>query len=476
MLSRNFVLLFIIFLEGYVVLSAEILAIRSTMPFVGSGTDTMSIIIAAVLMPLAFGYYAGGRFKSRYETGAEPETPRRRLLRNFMISAIFLTAGLSYVTLDIFFKLMFQLSGTSNRLILITIYSAVFLVLPVFLLGQTIPLVSNFFSKNKLPEVTGRILFFSTLGSFMGAVFGTLVLMTYLGVHNTVTITIACLAALTFMLAKKYNRKEVMSVALCLAFSLAANSAVFMRNQGIVANNRYNLVAIKETEEGRVLVINNNYSSLINEEGKKFPYVEFVEKNYLEPVLPRNGIAQSPPKDILVVGAGGFSFGFEDDFNNYDYIDIDKQLKSVAEEFFLKEKLGENKSFHAVPIRGYLASSHKQYDLIFLDAYYGYFTLPEHLVTREFFTRVKEALKPGGILIANFVVNPNFGDRLSVRVDNTFRSVFPYYTRQIIGEHSGWVEDPRYQANVMYVYHHGTDGDNTVYTDDKNTVFLDRER
>jgi len=59
--NRKLVLLFfIIFLEGYIVLSAELLAIRQTLPFVGSGTDTVSIIIAAVLMPLAFGSILGG--------------------------------------------------------------------------------------------------------------------------------------------------------------------------------------------------------------------------------------------------------------------------------------------------------------------------------------------------------------------------------------------------------------------------------
>lgn len=65
MISRKgtFALFTLIILEGYVVLSSELIAIRLNLPFVGSGTDTISIIIAAILMPLAFGYHAGGRFK-----------------------------------------------------------------------------------------------------------------------------------------------------------------------------------------------------------------------------------------------------------------------------------------------------------------------------------------------------------------------------------------------------------------------------
>ena len=65
---RDRFLFFVIFLEGFVVLSLELLAIRLTIPFVGSGTDTISIIIAAVLLPLAFGYYRGGQFKGAGRT------------------------------------------------------------------------------------------------------------------------------------------------------------------------------------------------------------------------------------------------------------------------------------------------------------------------------------------------------------------------------------------------------------------------
>jgi hypothetical protein len=57
----EFFLLSVILTEGYILLSSELLAIRLSIPFVGSGTDTISIIIAAVLLPLAFGYYQGGK-------------------------------------------------------------------------------------------------------------------------------------------------------------------------------------------------------------------------------------------------------------------------------------------------------------------------------------------------------------------------------------------------------------------------------
>lgn len=53
---NHLVLFLIIFLEGYVVLASEILAIRQTLPNLGGATDSTAIIIAGVLMPLALGY------------------------------------------------------------------------------------------------------------------------------------------------------------------------------------------------------------------------------------------------------------------------------------------------------------------------------------------------------------------------------------------------------------------------------------
>ena len=48
-------------IEGYAVLAVELIAIRQLTPYVGNATDTVAIVIAAVLLPLAFGYEAGGR-------------------------------------------------------------------------------------------------------------------------------------------------------------------------------------------------------------------------------------------------------------------------------------------------------------------------------------------------------------------------------------------------------------------------------
>ena len=464
----------VIILEGYVVLSSELLAIRQTIPFVGSGTDTVSIIIAAVLMPLAFGYSAGGQFKPGFKPNGKYQSIRDKLIANLFISMCILLIGLSYPLINIFFIGAIELDIT-NRLLLTTLYSTIFLVYPVYLLGQTIPLISNYFGKEKLAKVTGKILFFSTFGSFLGAVFSTLVLMSFIGVHNTVSLNFIILAGLIILLSrKKFTERNIVVIGIA-GLALMLNSGKVMEMFNVIENNKYNTITYIETDEngeiGRNLILNNNSSSMLTESGKKHDYINFIEKIAIEPILDTPS-----PKDILVIGAGAFTLGFDDDVNNYDYIDIDSSLQRLSEEYILKEPLGPNKTFHAVPARAFLTQTEKIYDLIVIDAYLGALTLPEHLVTKEFYEKVKTKIKDGGTIIGNFILSANFRDKFSRNLDNTLRTVYPNLSRHAVNdEYNVWRDMGDEASNIVYIYNHNkTINANDIYTDNKNRVFYDR--
>ncbi len=466
-----FLLLSIIVIEGYIVLSTELLAIRQTIPFVGSGTDTVSIIIAAVLMPLAFGYYAGGKFKPGLRKNGRYTTIRKKLLFNILIASGILLLGMSYPFLSIFFMALIE-HVSSNRLILVAIYSGIFLIIPIYLLGQTIPLVSNYFPSKKLAEITGKMLFFSTIGSFLGAVFSTLVLMSTIGVHNTVALNFVLMSILVLLLSKKKLSMVVLSSFVITLLALTMNSNSMMRDLNIIENNQYNTISVQETDNGktRLLFLNNNHSSKYTDSGGKFRYIEFIEEQILNELWGAND-----PKKILVIGAGGFTLGHRDLDNTYDYVDIDTSLKRISETYLLKEKLKDNKTFHPMPARAFLAFSREMYDVIILDAYLGDFNTPEHLLTQEFFAQVKKHIRPEGIVVANFIASPTFQSTFSRRIDNTFRSVFPHVSRLAIGDkYRLWDNNDQHVSNIMYFYRHRFETDNTIYTDNKNTVYFDK--
>jgi len=471
--KRAFYSLFaVIIIEGYVVLSSELLAIRVTIPFIGSGTDIVSIIIAAVLLPLSFGYYFGGQFKPHKNRHGEVVSVRDKLSSNILIASLLLVFGLSYVPLVTFMNTLIG-SGVSNRLILATVYSGLFLVWPVFLLGQTIPLVSNYFRREKLAQITGKILFISTLGSFFGATFATLVLMATIGVHYTAALNFILLGGLFFLMGKRkpIYLKAVMTGLVLLG--LLFNSESMLKKLHVVNNNQYNVIRIFESPDGktRVMSLNHNQDSSYNAETNlKHNYVNFIETQYIY----SRGL-EDKPLNILVIGAGGFTIGLGDEINDYQFIDIDPDLKKVAERDFLKQELGPNKHFEPISAESFLIRDKKKYDLILLDAYQGDLTLPENLVTQEFFMLVKDRLEAGGVVICNFIMNPSFSSPFARNLDNTFRSVFPLTSRHTIGQYNGW--DKNAVNNIMYIYNDVPDaGDLKIYTNNKNTVYYDKPK
>ncbi len=476
----------VIFIEGYVVLASELIAIRLIVPWVGSGTEIISIVIAAVLMPLAFGYHFGGQYKKNCKKkGLVTYSIRKKLLSNIKTSVVILSLGLSYIILDVFFIKLYD-SGIVNRLAQALIYVSIFIIYPVFLLGQTIPLISNYFSKKSLSEMTGKMLMLSTLGSFFGSIFSTVILMSFIGVHYTVIFVIVLLCILVLLINKRGGYDNILFVIFIAGITFYLNSETQMKNLGIVNNNAYNTVQIlklKDDKDARVMALNRNYSSSYKDEvGSTYIYIRYINKVFIEPLQ-----APIPPKSILVIGAAGFTIGLNDTYNDYTFIDIDPDLLKVAENDFLKQKLSDNKKFIPIPARGFLSQveqAGKGFDLIILDTFKAGFSMPEHLLTHEYFKQVKRVLNPNGYIVINAVASTKFSGRFSKRLDNTIRSVFPYVSRSPMkgydDNYNAWEvgqnDQDYYTTNIIYSYYKGSEIDNdmTIYTDNKNTYFLDK--
>ena len=485
-IKQTLILFIIIIIEGYVVLATELLAIRQTIPYIGSGTDTIAVIIASILMPLAFGYQSGGRYKPRKIFGHYISV-RTKLIYNICIAATILFIGMSYLFMHGFFRYMEVELEISNPIMQVTLFCGIFIMIPTYLLGQTVPLITHFFTKEHLPKITGHILFFSTLGSFLGATLSTLVIMAVLGVHHALTLNFILMAILVILLHKNPKSFPVIYMTLLafLAMFINSDNVLGFVYKNIRVNNQYNIIQAGLSKNGnRVMRINRNNSSSYNDNGTKHSYINFAEKVAITPILDAN-----PPKDVLVIGAGGFTFGHNDTNNNYIYVDIDKDLKEVAERYILKDPIGKNKRFVPKPVRAFLHGDNNKYDVIYLDAYLGKSSVPEHLVTREFFAQVKDHMKENSVLVTNFIVTPNFNNKFSQTLDNTIRSVFPYMSRVAVDppeeyfsmldpdfeSYNIWGNNPNKLWNIAYIYRHKSDyGKPNIYTDNKNTVFYEK--
>jgi hypothetical protein len=105
-----------------------------------------------------------------------------------------------------------------------------------------------------------------------------------------------------------------------------------------------------------------------------------------------------------------------------DGVELDPAVSAAARRYL---GLGDNPHLRVITADGqpYLALTKRRYDLIVVDAYRQPY-IPFYLTTREFFSLVREHLRPGGIVALNVAATPE-DHRLSRAIGTTLLSVFP---------------------------------------------------
>ncbi len=470
-------LLLIVFCEGYVVLSAELLAIRQLIPFVGSGTETVSIIIGTTLLMLAIGYYYGGQ-----KTIKDHGSLRVLLLRNAVIALGFFSIGLSYAFLELFFAGLREL-GITNTVLQATIYALCFLTVPVFLLGQTVPIISNFFRHHIMAKAAGKMLFCSTVGSFFGSVFSTLVIMTFFGVNIAVIVTCAMLLVIIMLLSKAQLLRWYYGFSFVLALlGLLLNVPGTIHGMGLVEQNVYSNVKIEEPSPDVVdMLLNNSASSRYAEDPeKRYEYIRFVQDIGIPTAEMVDG-----PKDILVIGAGGFTIAQDDRFNQYIFVDIDGSLQRHAELHMWKQELPDNITFIPKAARQFLRENTHKFDVVFVDAYSNQDTIVPQTITVDFFAALKALLKDDAVLFMNVILPVDKKNRFTRKFNNTIGHVFPSISIYLPGfygvdrsdrplnEVANYWSKGRNYINHIYVYAH-TEPVKGRYSDNKNGYFFDK--
>lgn len=446
-------LLLVILLEGFVTIAVEILTLRQVIPVAGNSIVVTSLVIGVFLLFLAYGYRRGGLYKDNYQN---------ILKSNFCWAAVGTGIGLSYVFIELFFHVSHRIG--LNSLITLLGYLLVVIAPIVYLLGQTVPITTNLFrQEHHIGTISGKVLHLSTVGSFLGAVLTSLLLMNYLGVAWTIFINYCVLAFLALILIPKLHLEWLRLIVLlcvgCFIYIININieKSIFLATTPY-ANYYLRPNFVYQNQKGNLLAINNSASSFITPEKKAFAYAERIKTLLFDELKLRN-------KTILVLGAGGFTLSAErDNGNHFIYVDIDNKIEKVVKQHFLTDINGR---FIAADAREYLRTNPQKYEVIISDVCSNYHIIPAQLLTKEHFTHIKNALAKDGIAIFNMLARPSLDDAYSKHIDNTVRSVFA----------SCMVIPEKYQSeltNILYICRPSAyENDLTIYTDDKNRSTLD---
>lgn len=452
-------LIFLIFLNGYVSLSLELVVLRQLSFYVGSSAVITSIIMAIFLGFMSFGYFIG-------ESNKISDKKISNILNiNFLIIAVLSVCAASFPLITQYFTWMYS-GGITSGALQTFIYSIIFLSAGPFLFGFNTTLLSRLlynFSHN----CTGNIMAWDTIGSVFGSIATTLLLMPFIGVNYTVVLITVLSVIAAIILRHKWWVYCICTITIFISVFLNSN---WYQNKkfGIIVNNANSTISVQSVEDFKILNMNGLPMSIYSSKnGGTAEYIRYLNDNYIY------NMPYDKTYNILVLGAGGFTLGIKDERNQYTFVDIEHTLKNVSEKYFLDKKLPANKKFIVDDASQFLKNTTEQYDFILLDVYSNSYQVPENLITVEFMERLKARIAPNGIIAMNMIVSPEFNDKYSRVFDNTFHHVFPHNTsRQVIGWFNPWIKQDD-ESNVIYLYYN-TENDGRVYTINKTPVIYDR--
>jgi hypothetical protein len=458
----------IAFVEGFSTLAVEVIAIRLAIPIVGSSITLTGVMLGVVLFALSAGYWRGGALSARWDVAQT----RAALARNLSIAAVLygalafpLEAALLEKFLDFGMALPLAIGGAATLLFLA----------PIYLASQTVPMLAELTNLDgKAGKASGKVLFFSTLGSVAGGIVTPVWLFPNIGVARSTYVVCGLLAAAAAVMAAGQFRWINASGA-GMAALLAVGGSWSPASPGgdlFSFDSAYQSIRIVEEKppEGRaqrVLIMSGSRSSGVYADNGEtsFEYVRAAEK----------ALAGIGPETVLVIGAAGFTFPRDaaqlPGVSRVDAVDVDPIVRRIAESEFLRQPLPPKVRFLPLSARyavRKLLADGTHYGFTLVDAYFGR-GIPDELVTVEFF-------KDTRLVSEHTAVN--------VVMDRTMKSAFARNLLASFREAFGavWVEDVKPGeedlTNILVTSwpnsgSHAWNGAGHEYRDDKNTADRD---
>ena len=426
---RGLVLSSIVFFGGISSIAIQTSASRLIGPYFGSSTFIWANLIGLTLLYLTIGYFIGGRLADRHP---EPEVL-------FLLTA---AAGASIAFIPMLSRPILEVSISAFDNVEVGAFygsllgTILLFAVPVTLLGC----VSPFAVRLRLDDVdnagntAGSLYALSTVGSILGSVLPTFLLIPVFGTRTTflilaLTILIPSVVALLFVRA---IREASIAVALAVLVLLIP----IIEREGLIRPPQYGRV-IYETEtpynyvqvvdrNGQIrLVLNEGHAthSIYNPDGEQLtggPWDYFMVGPYFN--------ENQRPEDVdslLLIGlaAGTVAKQFTAAYGPIpiDGVEIDGEITEIGREYFDMNE--PNLNVVVEDGRYFLSRTESTYDVIGIDAYRQPY-IPFQLTTKEFFQEVDDQLNDDGVVVLN-AGRTSTDFRLVDVMASTMSAVFP---------------------------------------------------
>jgi hypothetical protein len=456
------------FAEGFSTLAVEVIAIRLAIPVVGSSMTLTGVMLGVVLFALSVGYWHGGALSARWENSRT----RTALTRNLLLSGA-IYAALSFPAEAILLGKLLD-AGLSLALGIGVAATALFAV-PIYFVAQTVPLLAELTNtEGKAGKASGKVLFYSTIGSVAGGIVTPIFLFPRLGVRGSTYVVSGLLFGASALMAARWaGRWKILG-----AGTLFLAAVHFIGVASKPANEQFSFdsahqnirIVAEKTAAGRaerVMYLNGGRASgIFSDTGQSsFEYVQEAGR----------ALATARSPYVLAIGAAGFTFPRDAAalpfVKQVDAVDVDPVVRTIAERQFLRQPLPAKIRFFPRSARYALRRFRQQgmrYGFALLDAYSG-MGVPDELLTVDFFRDVHAVAERVAV---NFILDRAAESEFASNALTSFRNVFGRV----------WLKDVK-PGNAEITNFLVTSweipgsaewtGTGRIYTDDRNTADRD---
>jgi SAM-dependent methyltransferase len=399
-----------VFCTGAAVMVVEIIGTRVIGPVFGVSLFVWAALLAVTLGSLAIGYYAGGVLVDR--------SPRTRLL-GAVVTVSGCLLGLVPAVSHVILGLSQALGPRWGPLV-----SATFLFAPsLTVLGTVGPIAVRLATEDlrATGHRVGGIYAVSTAGSLIATLATAFWLVPAFETRQILLGTAVLLVVMGAVLLARHGRRTgVIALIVPLLASVAPRGelppgiSVTARAQSL-----YGVVEVIEDVNRGVRFLRADHSVIGAQfTGDRSPAFAFIHQ------LEALRFLRPHASDLLEIGLGIGSLPMA--LGRYgikaDVVEIDPAVVRFAQQDFGFSTPGE---VHVEDARTFVARTERRYDLIVHDTFTGGST-PEHLMSLQVVRRLRDILRPGGVLALNFAGYQR-GAKASASwaVARTLRAVFP---------------------------------------------------
>lgn len=393
------------FFSGAATMILELAGSRLVAPFFGTSLIVWTALIGIIMTSLCIGNWLGGSVADR--------RPEGKLLGRILMFAAIIIAVTAFASNYI----LTRLQELNLNLYISSVYASVAIFSPAsVLLGMVSPFVARLAMQDVSSSgaVVGRLSALNSAGSILGTFMGGFVLIS-LFPSGVILMLLASVVALLSVLIYTGAWRKIIAV---VVVGLISGGAWWADRYGIpyspigvqidTAYNHLSIVESIDTRNGRrvrVLITNPDAAQSLMYMDHPSDLVSEYTKFYDLAFHYKPGT-----KRILMLGGGGYCvprhlLASSHDVS-IDVVELDPGVTEAARQYFNLKDDPNMQIFHE-DARTFLNRAAKDkiepYDAIFMDTFSSWTVIPFQMTTVETAARLREMLKPDGVLIVNII-------------------------------------------------------------------------